>query len=311
VEQDAQRGEELCFYRRQSEITSPGKVEGLYQSLPADVGELCQVVQNLVIHQFWILDEANYGITADTLKGRGRIPNDEINLRSVEQILGFAQDLEDQPLTRPRAVVSRVVGNCRDYSVLLVSMLRHQGIPARVRSGVARYFYPDKVQLEDHFVCEFWNRVEERWQRVDAQIDDVQREVLRMSMDVTDLPVGQFLDAGESYEELKGGRVAPEKIGIFDFRGWSYVHYKLVSDLACLNREEILAWEGWGVCDRIGTEALTEEDANLLERIAELLVAMAAGGARFREVRELYHTHPELQKPADYQPHYWELPDLK
>jgi hypothetical protein len=84
-----------------------------------------------------------------------------------------------------------------------------------------------------------------------------------------------------------------------------------VSDLTCLNREEILAWEGWGVCDRIGTEALTEEDANLLERIAELLVAMAAGGARFREVRELYHTHPELQKPADYQPHYWELPDLK
>jgi len=247
----------------------------------------------------------------DTLKDAGRDPNDEINLRSVEEILSYAQSLADRPLTGPRAVTDRVVGNCRDYSVLLVSMLRHRGIPARVRSGVARYFYPDRVQLEDHFICEFWNEAEELWQRVDAQIDDLQRRVLKMSVDVLDLPAGQFLDAGESYEELRSSRVAPERIGIFDFKGWPYVHYKLVSDLACLNGEEILAWEGWGVCDRIGAEALIGEDEALLERIAELLAEMAVDASRFREVRELYQTHPGLQKPVDYQPYYWELPAFK
>jgi hypothetical protein len=303
--------DELSFYCHQSEITSPGECQDLYRDLPADVGELCQIVQNLLVHQFWILDGDNYGVTPESLKAEGRVPNDEINLRSVEEILAFAQGLEPQPLTKPRGVEKRVVGNCRDYSVLLVSMLRHQGIPARVRSGVARYFYPDDVQLEDHFIGEFWNAADERWQRVDAQIDDLQRRVLRMTLDVTDLPAGQFLGAGESFGELTAGRVTKEKIGIFDFRGWPYVHYKLVSDLACVCGDEILAWEGWGICDRIGNGSLTASDRALLERIAELLVTLTGTASRFQEAMDLYRTHPDLQKPENYQPVYWQLPQFR
>lgn len=303
---------ELDFNRQQSEISSPGKYESLFGDLPTNISDLCGVVQNLLVHQFWIQDGQNYGITAESLKGSGRNLNSEINLRSVEEKLNFLIELEDQSLTTAREVDKRVVGNCRDYSVLLVSMLRYQGIPARVRSGVARYFYPiEEEVLEDHFICEFWNEVEDRWQRVDAQIDEVQRRVLQLTIDTTDLPPNQFFDAGESYYELKSGKVKSEKIGIFEFRGWPYVHYKLVSDLACINSVEVSPWEGWGICERIGNDRLSEEDSTLLEEIAKLLAALSTNSDRFWEAKELFRKHPDLKMPTDYKPHYHELPFLK
>ena len=302
---------ELDFYRQQSKISSPGRFESLFGNLPTNVSDLCKVVQNLLLHQFWILDEKNYGVTAESLKVSGRNLNDEINLRSVEEKLEFVIGLEDQSLIAAREVDKRAVGNCRDYSVMLVSMLRHQGIPARVRSGVARYLYPDREMLEDHFICEFWNKTEDRWQRVDAQIDEVQRRVLRLTMDMTDLPPNQFLDAGESYYELKSGKVKSDKIGIFEYRGWSYVHNKLMSDLACINSVEVLPWEGWGICERIDNDSLSEKDGTLLEEIAKLLVALSNHSNRFWEAEDLFRTHPDLKIPSDYKPRYNELPFLK
>jgi hypothetical protein len=242
----------------------------------------------------------------------GRNLNAEINLRSVEEILEFLIEMKDQPLTTAREANRRVVGNCRDYAVLLVAMLRHQGIPARVRSGVARYFYPkEEEMLEDHFICEFWNEGEDRWQRTDAQVDDVQRKALQITLDMTDLSPNQFLDAGESYIELKSEKVKPEKIGIFEFKGWPYVHYKLVSDLACVNSVEVLAWERWGICERINDNQLSEDDENLLEKIAKILTALCAHSDRFWEAREFYSTNSDLKIPTDYEPFYFELPLFK
>ncbi len=310
--QMVRQDEELDFYRQQSAISSPGKYESLFRDLPTSIGDLCGVVQNLFVHPFWILDEQNYGITAESLKRRGRIPNKEINLRSVKEKLELLIELEDQSFTTARDVGRRAVGNCRDYAVLLVSMLRHRGIPARVRSGVARYFYPvGEDVLEDHFICEFWSDAEDRWQRVDAQIDEVQRSVLRLTIDTTDLPPNQFLDAGESYYELKSGKVKPEKIGIFELKGWPYVRYKLVSDLACVNSVEVLAWEGWGICERIGSDRLSEWDGALLEEIAKILAAPGTHPDRFCAAKELFEEHPDLKMPADYEPHYHEYPFLK
>ncbi|MGD8813385.1 MAG: transglutaminase-like domain-containing protein [Anaerolineales bacterium] len=308
----ARHDDVMNFYRQQSEISSPGKFASLFGNLPNNVRDLCEVVQNILAHQFWIQDERNYDITVESLKASGRNLNDEVNLRSVEEILEFLIELDDKDLTTTREASRRVVGNCRDYALMLVSMLRHQGIPARVRSGVARYFYPvEEGMLEDHFICEYWDEAEGRWQRTDPQIDDVQRKALSFTMDATNLPPNQFLDAGESYDELKTGKVAPEKIGIFDFRGWPYVHYKLVSDLACVNRVEILAWEGWGVCDRIMEDRLSVEDRTLLAKIAKLLTGLQTTPDPLQEAGALFRTHPDLKLPADYEPYYHELPFLK
>ncbi len=303
--------DDLDFYRQQSEISSPGKYASLFQDLPTDIHDLCRVVQRLLLHQFWILDEENYGVTARSLMNAGRNLNDEINLRSVEERLDFLMQMDDRPLTMPRDAEKRTVGNCRDYSLLLVSILRHQGIPARVRSGVARYFFPKEGFLEDHFICEFWNQTDNRWQQTDAQIDDVQKKSINASMDMANLPPDQFLDAGESFVELRDGKVKANKIGVMDFKGERYVRYKLVSDLACINSVEVLPWEGWGICAEISQDAVSQEDVALLDEIARILVALKSDAGQFQSAVELFGTHPRLEMPVDYGPYYMELPDFK
>lgn len=303
--------EELDFYRRQSAITRPGKHEPLYEALPAGIAGLCRIVQNLIVHAFWIQDVRNYGITAESLKSGGRSPNNEINLRSVEEKLGVLVKPGAGGLTEARPPGERVVGNCRDYSMFLVSMLRHRGIPARVRSGVARYFHPaEEGLLEDHFVCELWDEGKDRWRRVDAQIDEVQRKALGIAFDTTDLPPGQFLDAGELFHEVGAGKAEPEKTGIFEFRGWPYVRYKLVNDLACVSSVEALAWEGWGICERIFGGDLSGEDQDLLERVADLLESAGTCPGRSREAVDLFGSHPDLRLPPDHKPQYHEFPFL-
>ena len=134
---------------------------------------------------------------------------------------------------------------------------------------------------------------------------------LRLTIDTTDLPPNEFLDAGESHYELKSGNVKPEKIGIFDFRGWPYTYYKPDSYLACVNRKEVLAWGGWGIWERIDGDRLSEADVALLERLAKLFAALTTHPNRFREARELLEEDPDLLMPAGYQPPYHEFTFLK
>ncbi len=301
---------ELSYYQQQSPISSPGKYEYLFEGLPENIGDLCQIIQKLMLHQFWILDKDHYGISAAELMESGRDLNQEINLRPMEKILERMIALDNRPLPAERGPNKKVVGNCRDYATLLVSMLRYQGIPARVRSGVARYFYQTGF-LEDHFICEVWNNREERWQQVDPQIDQIQKDALAINLDMTDLPQDQFLNAGESYHELQSGKVKPDQIGVMEFLGWKYVYYKLISDLASVNKVEVLAWEGWGICDRIMKEQLTTPDLRLLEDIAQILTDLSTNPERFNQVREIFQFHPDLQFPKDYQPYFMELPQFK
>lgn len=300
---------ELSYYRQQSQISSPGKYEYLYDKLPENVEDLCQLIQKLLLHQFWILEKKHYGISADELKRSGRDLNQEINLRTVEEILGFLLSLDSRSLSVERSPESRVVGNCRDYSLLLASILRYQGIPARVRSGVARYFFQNGF-LEDHFICEMWNDGEKRWQQVDPQIDQIQKDALGIKLNMTDLPPNQFLNAGESYYELHSGKVEPDKIGVMEFLGWKYVQHKLVSDLASVNKVEVLPWEGWGICKRIHKEQLTAPDLELLKDIAEILTDLSSNPDRFYQSREIFQSHPSLQQPEGYQPYFMELPQF-
>ncbi len=299
---------DLGFYRAQSALSSPGRFAAIYDGLPNDLAGLCLAVQNALLHQFWIHDEANYGVSSAALQASGRKLNDEINLRTVEDELSLLARFDSHPLTQAREPQNRVVGNCRHYALLLTSMLRHQGVPARVRSGVAPYFYPDGETWEDHFICECWDEVRSRWRRVDPQIDDLQRRVLGFALDACDLPPGQFLDAGETFVWFAEGRIRPEKVGIFDYRGAMYVRYKLLSDLASVCGVEVLPWEVWGLCADNDADRLSPEDLTLLAHVARVLERLALDPAQFAEAQRLFHDHARLRMPQDYQPVYWKLP---
>jgi hypothetical protein len=180
-----------------------------------------------------------------------------------------------------------LLGNCRDHSLLLVSMLRHQGIPARARCGFGAYFMPD--HFEDHWVVEYWSQEQSRWVFVDAQLEDLQRQVLQIPFDPFDVPRDQFIVGGKAWQMCRSGELDADRFGIFDMHGLGFVRGNLVRDAASLNKMELLPWDCWGV---ILAERLDEpDDLAMLDEIAALT---AQDVPDFDAVRARYETDPRL-----------------
>lgn len=275
----------LRYYRSQGPITDPGRYAPLYAGLPGDVPGLCKVVQGVMLHIF-MADK--YGVVIpEERKG-------EVQLRTVERILGRIHELDPEPLTVRREPLKRVVGNCRDHSALLCSMLRSKGIPARARCGFATYFIPGRYV--DHWVVEHWSAEKRRWVRVDPQLDGVQVRALGISFDPLDLPPGTFLPAGEAWRMCRAGKLDPELCGILDMHGLWFVRGDLVRDVLALNKVELLPWDWNGLMSR--EREPSAKEYRLLDRAAEL----TAGGVPFEDVRALYDAEPSLRMPPGWRP---------
>jgi len=273
----------LAFYATHGAITDPGSRAHLFDRLPGDVGALCKVVQGILLHIYWA---ERVGVHLPEPR------REEVQLRWVSRQLGRIAELDPRPLTEAREPEKRLVGNCRDFSVMLVAMLRHQGVPARARCGFGRYFLPG--HYEDHWVGEYWNRAEGRWVLVDAQLDELQCETLSIPFSPLDVPRDQFITGGQAWQLCRAGEADPETFGIWDMHGLWFVRGDLARDVAALNKVEMLPWDSWGILDRPDEEQ-SADDWSLLDGLA----ALTAGSVpEFDRVRRLYEKDERLRVPA-------------
>ena len=130
-------------YVRQDALTDPGELAGAYADLPDTIAGLREVVSGLIVH---VALAEQYGIPPDAPMIRQTQPVAD-RLKSIQA--AFAGSL-----TAARPPRSRTFGTCRDYALLLCSMLRSRSIPARVRCGFATYIADDIYH--DHWICEYW-----------------------------------------------------------------------------------------------------------------------------------------------------------
>ena len=285
-EQTAPRTDLLDYYAQPGPMTDPQEQAHLLNDLPADIPSLVKVVQGVMVHIFWA---ERYGLTLSDER------KDEVNLRFIPKMLARLAALDDRPLTIPRELERKLVGNCRDHSTLLCAILRHQGVPARARCGFGAYFMPD--HYEDHWVCEYWHAAQQRWILVDAQLDDLQREALDIRFDTLDVPRDQFITGGRGWQMIRTGGADPDRFGIFEWHGQWFVQDNLVRDFLSLNKIELLPWDGWGLMAGPG-DAVPAADLALLDRIAALTLA---GDAAFDDICALVASDPRLHT----RPEWW------
>ncbi len=275
-------------FRRQSPVTEPGPHAAALDALPGEVDALVRVVQGLMVHVYWA---ERYGLDLSPER------RDEVNLRAVGRMLDRVAELDDAPLDVARPVERRVVGTCRDHTVLLTAALRRHGVPARARCGFATYFLPD--HFEDHWVCEWWDGARGRWVLTDAQLDGLQREALGLDFDPLDTPRDRFVVAGDAWRMCRTGAADPDDFGIFDMHGLPFVLADLVHDVAALTGEENLPWDGRALMVPLQAE-VPAADLPLLDRLAELSVAcgsadVAAGERAWRELAAVVAAEPRLK----------------
>ena len=147
-------------YVAQTVTSDPGAFADLVAALPGDVPSLQAASTGLVFHYRGGGDWAEHGIAPERIG--------EVDLRYADALLGRLVELSDGPLSAPRDSAQKLVGCCRDYTLLLVSMARQHGIPARSRVGFAGYFFPG--WWIDHVVAEIWDADQNRWKLVEAQL---------------------------------------------------------------------------------------------------------------------------------------------
>lgn len=270
-----------AFYAAPGPLTDLGAQAPWVRDLPAEPGELCRVVQGLVVHPFLA---HLYGLEPGALR------HEELEIRGAAEMVERARALDPRPLGEPRPPERRVVGNCRHFTVLLCSFLRARGVPARARCGFATWFEP--TRFTDHWVCEVWDGERGSWRLVDAQLDARQREAFGISFDPLDVPRTQFVVAGDAWQRCRSGRADPDRFGILDLGGLWFVRGNLVRDLAASAKRELLPWDGWGLmADRHESDAT---ELALLDRVADLL---ESGDDRHAERLELQGSEPGLRVP--------------
>ena len=227
------------FWAAQSLVTEPGPAAAAIDRLPPDLGALRAASQQLVFH-FWADgDWAENGIGPERIS--------EIDTRYAAAMFARLGELADLPLSAARQPRQRLVGCCRDFTVLFVAMARHKGIPARARVGFAGYLIDGR--LIDHEIAEVWDGSAERWRLVEPEIDDGHTDPADgASFDALDVPRDRFLTAPRAWQLARSGTIDPERF--IDGPGlgiWSWLRHNLVHDLAALNKTEMLLHEVWGV----------------------------------------------------------------
>lgn len=275
----------LAFYASHGPLSSPSQYAGLFSGLPAEVEALCSLVQGLVVHIFWA---KRYGLELSQKRQQ------EASLRSVVAKLQRILELDERPLHQPRPPEKKLVGNCRDFSLMLTAMLRHQGIPARARCGFGTYFRPNRY--EDHWVVEYWKAADERWVMVDPQLDALQRKALAIRFDPLDMSPGWFVSGGQAWLACRAGEADPDRFGIFDMHGMGFIRGDLVRDLLSLNKVEILPWDVWGLV-ALEDEQLTPADLDWLDQAARLT---QGGSACFTALQAHAAAEARVQVPAKW-----------
>jgi transglutaminase-like putative cysteine protease len=178
---------------------------------------------------------AAYGLPEPDASARETLP--------LSQRLLQIADADSRSLAIARPCAIRSVGTCRDYALMLCAMLRQRRIPARVRCGFAAYF--DRGRWEDHWICEYWRPAEDRWCRVDAQLDELLRQRLAIEFDTTDVPPDMFMPAGDAWRLCRTSHGDPARFGHGTACGLWFVRVNVVRDHHAMNNLETSAWDSW------------------------------------------------------------------
>lgn len=273
----------LDFYRQPGKMTDPGTCSALLQAIPPDSAAICRTLQGLLLHEHMT---NSYGVTLSDERRQ------EVQTRRVEDLVRLMQSHDSRPLTEPRSLDDRVIGNCRDFTMVSVAILRQHGIAARARCGFGAYFVPN--MFVDHWVAEYWNPAVERWIRFDAQIDAVQRGLFTIDFDLLDVPHDRFLIAADAWNRCRSGELDPAAFAMLDMSGLWFVAGNLVRDAAALNNMEMLPWDCWGAIPELNA-TLSEEQLAFFDHLAMLT---HDPDSHFSELRALYESGDEIRVPG-------------
>jgi formylglycine-generating enzyme required for sulfatase activity len=265
----------LEFYKQYSELTDPGEYEYLYKNFPDSLPELCSLIKSQFIHPYAELP--NY---------RELIPkerwNESLKYPTVKSVLEGLISYDSRGLVKDRKPEDRLVLGCRHNAILLASILKYRGIPARLRAGHATYIMPE-FHIS-HTICEVWNKNENRWMLVDP------------NMGMVDFSRDKFDFSNDAWLQMQQKEIDPDLYGIPGrYSGMISILGKVNTDLASILGTEYTVYQYAPILDFALEEdkKLTDEHIETLNSISELMKTLDA--KNLLKLQDIYNNTPEIQ----------------
>lgn len=196
-----------------------------YAHFPDDISRIVKIIQGLVVHRERVRNESKKPQT------------DGVETHSIKELLTLIKKTNPKSLSNPRSYEQKVIVICRQYAMLLTSILTSKGLKARARCGFATYFQKD--WYEDHWICEYYSKEQKRWIKVDPQLDAYFIKKLKINkkeINPLDINDQQFLTGTEMWKKYRRGEIDPTQCGFspLNEKGEWYIRGNLLRDFYSL-----------------------------------------------------------------------------
>lgn len=249
----------LGIYLEHDIMTEIKTMKHMVTGIEKDIKTIVDYVQNILLHQHW---SESYGVKLSDERKR------EPFIRSFEDKLIFLSKLGYTHISDKKHDENKMIGICRDFSVVAAALCREAGIPARARCGFASYF--EKGKYVDHWVLEYWNEDKKKWIMVDAQLDALQQKALKLPFDPLDVNDEYFITGPRAWLMCREGLINPELFGIFKWWGYDYLRCNLILDALSLLKLPMQPWDMWEGYKSMPIEEWTEKDYEVMDELSRL-----------------------------------------
>ncbi len=202
----------LEFYKQTSKFTDLGYYKNFARDLPDDIDKICVLQRMQIIHPT-VYKDVNIRNKSKCFWGdMTKVSITRLNYE--EDYFPTAQSMIAELLRKNpdysinRKAEDKIHITCRGQAILLASILKAKGVPARVRSGFAPYIRYDGISY-DHWITEYYDEREKRWKLVDADEHCLNSKI---EFDLNDIPYDKFIFGANAYLGLRDGSINQENI---------------------------------------------------------------------------------------------------
>lgn len=293
------KDEILNFYLQTSIYTNYYPFKDYYRRLPSNIEELSRLLHHQVIHRSQLIrsylnQPRNYENNVEINKIKKQYPwyknrcDDDI-LLTAPAITAELFRQDSRGFTMGREIKDKVVITCRYVAILLASILKAKGIPARCRSGYTDYFLNERGKVfYDHWIVQYYSAEEKRWINVDPDGD------YKVDFNQYDFPNKEFKWISEVWLNVRTGKDDCKRY----IHGWCYndlnnLAYALFFDFHSLMNDEISYLFFPTMFDKKEEfNNLNEEELGKLDQLATL---MLDPDKNFDELRYLFRNDKWLR----------------
>lgn len=283
------------FYKQTSCYTDLGLYKDFAKSLPDNIQELCILQRMQIIHPIAFQNkelrnkkDCFWGDMTQ-IKDTRLLREDDVFPTSLSMLAELIR--RNKEYTVKRKSQEKIFVTCRGQALLLAAILKAKKIPARVRSGFAKYPSNSAIYL-DHWVTEYYNESEKRWILVDA--DCCCNEGL--DFNIYDIPKDKFKMPASIWLEFGQNKLDVSEIGHACFGKDAKEQMKILTtalfyDFHCLMNDEIIYLHYPKYLINQDFE-LTDSDLLELDELARLMLEPEEN---FKSLREIWNNKDKFR----------------